>query len=71
MFHYTDTKRAPWYVVELRRQEARPANVISHLLSVIPYEDLTPKPFKLPPRREDKGYMRPPYENQTFVPEIF
>ena len=56
---------------ERRRQAARPAQLIHHLLTVIPYEDLTPKPFKLPPRREDKGYVRPPIEDQTFVPEIF
>jgi polyphosphate kinase 2 len=71
MFHYTDTKRSPWFVVASDDKKRARLNVISHLLSLIPYKDLTPKPFKLPPRREDKGYMRPPYENQTFVPEIF
>ena len=45
-------------------------NCIKHLLSLIPYEDLTPEPVKLPPRQEAVGYVRPPVSDQTFVPEI-
>jgi polyphosphate kinase len=41
------------------------------LLSQIPYEDLTPDPIKLPPRQKDKGYIRPPITDQTFVPEVY
>ena len=53
-----------------RRQEARPAQRASrHLLSLIPYEDLTPEPIELPPRQADSGYVRPPMTDQTFVPE--
>ena len=40
-------------------------------LSLIPYKDLTPEPIELPPRQEDKGYVRPPKEDQTFVPEAY
>ena len=71
MFHYTDTKRSPWYVVNADDKKRARLNMIHHLLSLIPYEDLTPKPFTLPPRTEDTGYVRPPYENQTFVPEVY
>jgi hypothetical protein len=46
-------------------------NCISHLLSLIPYQDLTPEPIRLPPRQEDKGYVRPPMGDQTFVPEKY
>jgi hypothetical protein len=46
-------------------------NVISHLLSLIPYEDLTPGPIALPPRQEEIGYVRPPLSDQTFIPEIY
>ena len=52
MFHYTDTKRSPWFVVNSDDKKRARLNVISHLLSVIPYEDLTPQPFKLQPRRD-------------------
>ena len=49
MFAYTDTKQSPWYVVEGDDKRRARLNCIHHLLSLIPYEDLTPKPFKLPP----------------------
>jgi polyphosphate kinase len=71
MFRYTDTKLCPWYVVNADDKKRARLNTIHHLLSLIPYEDLTPKPFKLPERRDDTGYVRPPIENQTFVPEVY
>ena len=46
-------------------------NCIRHLLSLIPYEDLTPEPLVLPPRQPEGGYVRPPMTDQTFVPEIY
>lgn len=71
MFLYTDIKQAPWYVVDADVKKRARLNCISHLLSMIPYEDLTPKPIKLPPRQENVGYVRPPLEDQTFVPEVY
>ena len=46
-------------------------NVINHLLSLVPYEDLTPEPIILPPREPDRGYVRPPMDEQTFIPEVY
>jgi hypothetical protein len=46
-------------------------NCIAHLLSLIPYEDLTPPPIKLPPRQKDSGYRRPAIGSQRFVPEVY
>ena len=71
MFRYTDIKHAPWYVVNADDKRRARLNCISHLLSMVPYKDLTPKPFKLPPRPPDPGYVRPPLSDQTFVPEIY
>ncbi|MFO7659198.1 MAG: polyphosphate kinase 2 [Bacteroidales bacterium] len=71
MFKYTDLKQSPWYVVEADDKKRARLNCIHHLLSLIPYEDLTPEPIKLPPRHERKGYVRPPITDQTFVPEIY
>ena len=71
MFAYTDIKQAPWYVVNADNKKLARLNCIHHLLSVIPYEDLTPEPIKLPPRQEDKGYIRPPITEQRFVPEEY
>jgi polyphosphate kinase 2 len=71
MFKYTDIKQAPWCVVNSDDKKRARLNCISHLLSVIPYKDLTPKPIELPPRQDDIGYVRPPISDQTFVPEKY
>lgn len=71
MFAYTDTKVSPWYVVHADDKKRARLNCITHLLSLIPYKDLTPKPFKLPPLKHDTAYVRPPVTEQTYVPEKF
>jgi polyphosphate kinase 2 len=71
MMRYTDIKHAPWYVVNADDKRRARLNCISHLLSMVPYEDLTPPKLKLPPRQPDPGYVRPPLADQTFVPEVF
>lgn len=68
MFRYTDTKLSPWYVVEADDKKRARLNCISHLLSKIPYEDLTPQVLELPPRQVDNSYVRPPFSDQTFIP---
>jgi polyphosphate kinase len=70
-FEYTDTKDCPWYVVNADDKKRARLNCISHILERIPYEDVLPPPIKLPPRAEQGGYIRPPLESQTFVPEHF
>ncbi len=71
MFKYTDIKQAPWYVVKADNKKKARLNTIHHLLSLIPYKDLTPEPIELPPRIIDKGYIRPPFEDQNFIPEVY
>ena len=71
MFAHTDIKQAPWYVVNADNKKCARLNCIRHLLSMIPYKDLTPEPIKLPPRQSDDGYIRPPLTDQTFVPEVY
>ena len=71
MFAHTDIKQASWWVVRSDIKRRARLNVISHLLAQIPYEDLTPQPIILPPRQRDMGYVRPPMEDQTFIPEPF
>ncbi len=71
MFAHTDIKQAPWYVVNADNKECARLNCISHLLRMIPYEDLTPEPIALPPRQREEGYVRPPMSDQTFVPEQY
>jgi len=71
MFKYTDIKQAPWYVVAADNKKRARLNCINHLLSLVPYEDLTPEPIELPPRQKEKGYIRPPITDQTFVPDVY
>ncbi|MGM0620594.1 MAG: polyphosphate kinase 2 [Bacteroidota bacterium] len=71
MFAYTDTKLSPWYMVDADNKKRARLNCIHHLLSMIPYEDLTPDPLELSPRKDSKGYVRPPLEEMTYVPEVY
>ena len=71
MFAHTDIKQAPWYAVNADDKKRARLNCISHFLSMIPYEDLTPEEIALPPRQDNEGYVRPPMSDQTFVPEAY
>lgn len=66
-FAHTDTKEAPWYVVPSDDKRRARLNCMTHLLSSIPYEDVLPEPVDIPDR-EVLAYVRPPMDEQTFVP---
>ena len=70
MFRYTDTQNSPWFVVNADDKKRARLNCISHLLSMVPYEDLTSRKLELPERQKDT-YMRPPIDEQTYVPEVY
>jgi polyphosphate kinase 2 len=70
MFNHTDHKQAPWFVVNAEDKKAARLNVIRHLLSKIPYKDLTPEPLELPPIVKAE-YVRPPYQEQHFIPVVY
>jgi polyphosphate kinase 2 len=70
MFAITDTKHAPWHVVNAEDKKCARLNVIRHLLSMIPYRDLTPGPLPLPPLSKAKC-VRPPIYEQNFIPEVY
>lgn len=71
MFAHTDIKQAPWYVVNSDDKKRAHLNCITHLLSMIPYQEVAPPPIVLPPRQSDVGYVRPPMTDQTFIPEVY
>ena len=71
MFKYTDIKEAPWYNVNADIKRHARLNVISHLLSLIPYKELPRKEIELPERQTDLGYVRPPIDTLTFIPEVY
>ena len=70
MFAFTDIKQAPWFVVDADDKRRARINCISHLLTRIPSQDVHQAKIKLPPRQQTVGYVRPPLEDQTFVPSV-
>ncbi|MDZ8120481.1 polyphosphate kinase 2 [Pontiella agarivorans] len=71
MFEKTDIPECPWWVVEADDKKKARLNCISHLLSQIPYEDITPEQIELPPRQDYGDYKRPPHSQQNFIPHIY
>jgi polyphosphate kinase len=71
MFDHTDIKQCPWFVVPSDDKKRARLNCISHILSSIQYDDITPDPFELAPREKESGYIRPPMHEQTFVPDLY
>ena len=71
MLARTHTEWAPWYIVYANIKRHARLNLISHLLSMIPYKDLTPAPIKLPARQKAKGYKPPDLSQYKMVPAIY
>jgi polyphosphate kinase len=59
MFVATDSEWAPWYVVHSDNKKRARLNLISHLLSQVPYKPAEPKVIKLPRRQRPNGYVEP------------
>jgi polyphosphate kinase 2 len=70
MFAATDTSWAPWYVANSENKKKVRLNIISHLLSKIPYEDLPRDKVKLPERKKLGKYQSPDYPFKC-IPEKF
>jgi polyphosphate kinase 2 len=71
MLMHTNTDHAPWYIVDANVKKNARLNVIAHLLSLIPYEDLTPEPLELPPRQEAGDYQHPDISQFHIVPAVY
>ncbi len=72
MFAHTNIPEAPWFTVEADDKKRARLNCISHILSKIPYVDMTPEPLELPPRViAPHNYSRPPINEQFFVPHQY
>ena len=61
MFVATDTGFAPWYVVRSDDKKRARLNMITHLLSRIPYQEQPRARVKLPKRQKPHGYREPRY----------
>ncbi len=71
MFAHTDTKESPWFVVNANVKRHARLNCMSHLLSQIPYKDLTPEAVELDPLIIDEEYDRPPISDLNWIPAIY
>ena len=69
MLKATDTPWSPWHVVRSDDKRRARLNVIAHLLSQIPYEELPHEKPALPKRQKPKGYKEPDYPYK-FVPQL-
>ena len=71
MFSHTNIPEAPWFTVEANDKRRARLNTIHHLLSKVPYQDLTPAAIKLSPRKPARAVERPPIGEQFFVPNRY
>ena len=69
MLVHTDKPESPWFVVEADDKRRARINMIHHLLSTIPYEQVMRPPLELPRRPKSNGYERPPRDLNNYVPD--
>jgi polyphosphate kinase 2 (PPK2 family) len=70
MFAVTDTSWAPWHVAHTDDKKRGRLNIITHLLSLVPYEPVPHAKVKLPRRQSAHGYSEPDQEIRT-IPSPF
>ena len=70
MFAATDNHFAPWYVANADDKRRVRLNIITHLLSQIPYQEVSREKVKLPKRQKSNGYREPDFPHK-YVPEEF
>jgi hypothetical protein len=72
MLEATDSKHAPWYLVRSDDKKRTRLNVITHLLSLIPYEKLPREKIKIP-KRSNKGKYdeEATLKGKRFIPEKY
>jgi len=67
MMVHTDIPASPWFVVESHIKKNARLNMMSHLLSTIPYEEVEPEIVDLPKTPVTGNYRRPSRELTTYV----
>lgn len=70
MFEHTDTDDSPWYVVDGDHDKKARLNCISHLLSLVPYKDMSFPEVELP-QMDDKHRDVPIPDKVKRTPEIY
>jgi polyphosphate kinase 2 len=70
MFEATDKPETPWFVVDANDKRRARLNLISHLLSQVPYEEMPREPVKFPKHQEQGDYVEPDYDYR-YIPEVY
>jgi polyphosphate kinase 2 len=70
MFAATDTSWAPWYIADANDKKRARLNIISHLLSRVPYKPLAHRDITLPKRQQPGDYL-PPDLPLRYIPTPF
>jgi polyphosphate kinase 2 len=70
MFAATDTEESPWHIIDAEDQKRARLNCIAHLLSQIPYEEISSKTARLPKRQSAEGYVEPAWRRHP-VPHVY
>ena len=70
MMIHTDTSVSPWFEVESHIKKHARLNMISHLLSTIPYTEVEMEKVVIPERPQIGNYRRPPRDLSNFVPDF-
>ena len=71
MLARTNIPEAPWYVVDGDVKKHARLNCMHHLLSVIDYKKVKQQKLKLKQRPRGSDYVRPPFETQNVIPELY
>jgi hypothetical protein len=70
MFGASDTEHAPWYVAQADRKRNVRLNIMHHLLSKVPYEELPREKIVLPKRQRRGDYVESDHPLRK-VPEVY
>ena len=68
MLEYTHLPDSPWWIVDAVDKKRARLNCIAHLLSQIPYQEVSRAPVVLPPRVRNPDYQRGPVPPEMYVP---
>jgi polyphosphate kinase 2 len=71
MLERTHIPEAPWWVVQAVDKKKARLNCINHLLTLMPYEEVTHAAIALPSREHHDDYVRRPVPAEIIVPEIY
>jgi polyphosphate kinase 2 len=71
MFEHTHIPEAPWWVVEAVDKKKARLNCIHHLLSQIPYGEVTRPTVTLPARVRNPDYTRSPIPAEMYIPSAY